>query len=69
MTMSRLVVAKYITTNEALELLESWKQKVCTATLLRWVKKYKLGYQLMPGGPWKIDYKKLAKFVEKNGGE
>lgn len=54
---------EYISSAAALKYLEEHGHKVCIATLLHWAKKYKLGYQLVPRGPWRIEQKKLIDFV------
>ncbi len=58
---------KYITTNEALEIIKnSWLAesfKPNLTSLITWIKKYNLGYKF--AGRWQVDRNKLEKFMGK----
>lgn len=55
-------MVEYITTKEALELLEKNGHSITLPTMINWISKYDLGEKV--AGRWRVNKEKLEEFIK-----
>ncbi len=53
-----------IDSTEAMDIVAQYGKRISKPTIIKWVRKNKLGYQYIPGSRWYIDKTKLIRLLE-----